>query len=69
LIDAVRQAKQAGIPTVIFDSGLDDESLIVSYVATDNYQGGALAARRLAELLRAEAPNIDIKAPADPIGY
>jgi ribose transport system substrate-binding protein len=69
LIDAVRQAKQAGIPTVIFDSGLDDESLIVSYVATDNYQGGALAARRLAELLRASSPKIDTKAPADPIGY
>jgi ribose transport system substrate-binding protein len=36
---------------VIFDSGLDDESIIVSYVATDNYQGGVLAARRLAEVL------------------
>ena len=42
---------QAKIPVVIFDSGLDDQSKIVSYVATDNYQGGALAARRMAEVL------------------
>jgi ABC-type sugar transport system substrate-binding protein len=51
LIAPVEDAKQQGIPTVIFDSGLADESIIVSYVATDNYHGGALAARRLAEVL------------------
>lgn len=47
----VHEAKQEKIPTVIFDSALDDESAIVSYVATDNFQGGVLAARRLAEAL------------------
>jgi ABC-type sugar transport system substrate-binding protein len=51
LIAPVNDAKQQGIPTVIFDSGLADESIIVSYVATDNYRGGALAAHRLAEVL------------------
>lgn len=51
LIGSVEEARQAGIPTVIFDSGLQDERIIVSYVATDNYNGGALAARRLAETL------------------
>jgi ABC-type sugar transport system substrate-binding protein len=51
LIAPVKDAKQQGIPTVIFDSGLADESTIVSYVATDNYRGGALAARRLVEVL------------------
>jgi ABC-type sugar transport system substrate-binding protein len=51
LIAAVKDARHQGIPTVIFDSGLADESIIVSYVATDNYHGGALAARRLAEVL------------------
>jgi ABC-type sugar transport system substrate-binding protein len=51
LIESVKDAKKEGIPTVIFDSGLGDESVIVSYVATDNYHGGALAARRLAEVL------------------
>lgn len=54
LVDKVKYAHDAGIPVVIYDSGLDDESLIVSYVATDNYNGGVLAARRLGELLRAE---------------
>jgi ABC-type sugar transport system substrate-binding protein len=52
LIAPVKDAQRQGIPTVIFDSGLGDESVIVSYVATDNYEGGALAARRLAEVLR-----------------
>ena len=55
LIESVKDAKGQGIPTVIFDSGLGDESIIVSYVATDNYHGGALAARRLAEVLGVKA--------------
>jgi ABC-type sugar transport system substrate-binding protein len=56
LVAAVTDAKLQGIPTVIFDSGLADESIIVSYVATDNYHGGALAAHRLAEVLKEPAP-------------
>ncbi len=52
LVIPVRNAKDAGIPTVIFDSALDDESIIVSYVATDNYRGGELAAQRLGEALQ-----------------
>ncbi len=52
LVPSVIDAKNAGIPTVIFDSGLADESVIVSYVATDNYRGGALAARELGRRLR-----------------
>ncbi len=51
LVEYVNQAVQDKIPVVIFDSGIDDQSKIVSYVATDNYQGGALAARRMAEVL------------------
>lgn len=51
LIAPVKDAQQRGIPTVVFDSGLGDEKIIVSYVATDNFEGGALAARRLAEVL------------------
>jgi ABC-type sugar transport system substrate-binding protein len=52
LVESVRYAKEQGIPTVIFDSGLADETGIVSYVATDNYNGGRLAARRLGELVK-----------------
>lgn len=51
LIVPVQNAKADGIPTVIFDSALDDESIVVSYVATDNRRSGALAARTLAESL------------------
>jgi ribose transport system substrate-binding protein len=51
LVKYVQEAKQEGIPTVIFDSALDDESDIVSYVATDNFKGGALAARQLGKVL------------------
>ena len=47
LIPSVSHARQSGIPTVIFDSGLADETVTVSYVATDNYNGGALAAREI----------------------
>ncbi len=51
LVPSVSDAQKAGIPTVIFDSGLADESIIVSYVATDNYRGGALAAREIGNRL------------------
>ena len=51
LIGPVHEAVEAGIPVVIFDSGLQDESKIVSYVATDNRKGGALAAKQMAAAL------------------
>src|SRR5262249_14354283 len=51
LVPYVKEARTEGIPTVIFDSALDDESDIVSYVATDNFKGGVLAAKRLGEIL------------------
>jgi ribose transport system substrate-binding protein len=50
MVAPVNQAMAAGKPVVIFDSGLKGENYI-SYVATDNYKGGALAAERMSELL------------------
>jgi len=50
LVPPVRLAGQAGIPTVIIDSGLNTED-IVSFVATDNFRGGQLGGQRLGELL------------------
>jgi ribose transport system substrate-binding protein len=50
LVPAIRRARQAGIPLSIFDSGANTEDFI-SFVATDNYGGGVMAARRLAEIL------------------
>jgi ribose transport system substrate-binding protein len=46
----VAEARQAGIPTVIVDSGLEGDDF-VSFVATDNYQGGVAGAQRLAEVM------------------
>lgn len=51
LVEYVEEAAEQSIPVVIFDSGLDKEDKIVTYVATDNRKGGELAARRLAEAL------------------
>jgi ribose transport system substrate-binding protein len=50
LVPAIRRARQAGIPLSVIDSGVNADDY-VSFVATDNYGGGALAARRLAEIL------------------
>jgi ribose transport system substrate-binding protein len=46
----VADAKRAGIPVVVFDSGLKGDDY-VSFVATDNFKGGRLGAERLAQLL------------------
>lgn len=51
LVEYVEEAVEKGVPVVIFDSGLDKTDKIVSYVATDNFKGGELAADRLAEVL------------------
>jgi ribose transport system substrate-binding protein len=50
LVRPVEEAKRAGLPTVIIDSGLESEDMI-SFVATDNRKGGVLAADRLGELV------------------
>ncbi|GJQ28568.1 MAG: hypothetical protein HBSAPP03_04520 [Phycisphaerae bacterium] len=54
LVGPVRQAKAAGIPVVIIDSGLDAQAGAdyVSFVATDNRAGGLLAGHHLADLRR-----------------
>ena len=50
LVRPVSDAKRAGVPTVIIDSGLQSRD-IVSFVATDNRKGGTLAADRMGQLL------------------
>jgi ribose transport system substrate-binding protein len=60
MVPVVEEAVERGIPVVIIDSGLDPEALrrkpdlIVKYIATDNYNGGRLGARRLLETLAKE---------------
>jgi ribose transport system substrate-binding protein len=50
LVRPVQDAARENIPVVIIDSGLQGSDYI-SYVATDNYKGGVLGAKRLIELL------------------
>src|SRR6266511_2384311 len=50
LAPPVADAKRRGIPVVVIDSGLKGDDF-VSFVATDNRKGGALAGDHLAGLL------------------
>jgi len=50
LVSVAREAAAEGIPLVVFDSDLNWDGR-VSYVATDNFAGGVLAARELGRLL------------------
>jgi ribose transport system substrate-binding protein len=51
LMRPVRDSAARNIPVVIMDSALQGEEHI-SYVATNNYKGGVLAAERMGELLQ-----------------
>src|SRR5262245_28252485 len=51
LVRPVEEAAAAGIPTLVVDSALDTTK-IVSFVATDNKKGGALAADQMGQLLK-----------------
>jgi ribose transport system substrate-binding protein len=50
LVGVVERAAREGIPVAIFDSAIDTNR-VISYVATDNTEGGRMAARRLSEVL------------------
>lgn len=50
LVNPVANAVQSGIPVVIMDSGLKSDKYL-SFVATDNFKGGQLAAQYMGELL------------------
>lgn len=53
LMRPVRDSVRENIPIVIIDSALQGDDFI-SFVATDNYKGGVLAARKMGELLGEE---------------
>lgn len=53
LASVIERAAAAGIPVAVYDSDVDTPKRI-TYVATDNREGGRLAARRLAEALGAK---------------
>jgi ribose transport system substrate-binding protein len=53
LLSSIERAMAAGIPVVVFDSGVDTEN-ITSFLATNNYEGGVLAAREMAKVAGAK---------------
>ncbi len=50
LVAPIDRAMKQGIPVTVFDSGIEGENYM-SYVATDNYEGGKSAGRALAKLI------------------
>lgn len=50
LLSSLDRAAAAGIPVTVFDSGIDSENYM-SFLATNNYEGGQMAARSLGRLL------------------
>jgi len=50
LVSVVERAAREKIPVTIFDSAIDTENY-VSFVATNNYAAGQLAARRIGQIL------------------
>src|SRR5207245_1242273 len=60
LIRPVATAMRAKIPVVIIDSGLKTDNY-VSFVATDNYKGGVLAAQHLGKMLEGKGNVILLK--------
>lgn len=60
LVAPVETASRAKIPVVIIDSGLNGEDH-VSFVATDNYKGGVLAAREMGRILEGKGKVIVLR--------
>ena len=50
LVPSVEKVAAKGIPCVIIDSAVDTDKY-VSFAATDNYQGGVIAAKRMGKIL------------------
>jgi len=51
LMAVVQQARDEGIPVVIYDSGLENDANAISTVATDNYKAGVIAAEHMGKIL------------------
>ena len=60
LVPSVEKLYRLKIPTVIIDSGIDTDKY-VTFAATDNYQGGVLAARRMGKILDGKGNVIVVK--------
>jgi ribose transport system substrate-binding protein len=59
LVQPIEAAVKSGIPVMIYDSGLDATDYL-SFVATNNYEAGQMAARKLGTLLNGKGKVIAI---------
>ena len=60
LVPSVEKIYARNIPCVIIDSGIDTDKY-VSFVATDNYKGGVIAARRMGKILYGKGKIVVVK--------
>ena len=60
LVPSVERLYARGIPCVIIDSAVDTDKY-VSFVVTDNYKGGVIAAKRMGEILNGKGKIIVVK--------
>ncbi len=51
LVQSLDRAAALGIPVTVFDSGVDSDKYM-TFIATNNYEGGQIAARELARLVK-----------------
>jgi ribose transport system substrate-binding protein len=56
----VDRAAKAGIPVIIYDSGIDTDNYR-TFVATDNYLGGEMGAERLGERMKGKGKIVMVK--------
>jgi ribose transport system substrate-binding protein len=61
LVDVVAEANAEKIPVAVFDSGLGSGPTLVSYIATDNFRGGQLAAKTLVQAMGNEGKVIMLR--------
>jgi len=63
------EAKSAGIDVITIDGDLEDKSIALTNIQSDNIEGGALAAERLAEMVGGQGVVLGInQSPGNPIG-
>ena len=60
LVPSVEKIYARNIPCVIIDSGIDTDKY-VSFIATDNYKGGVIAARRMGKILNGKGKIVVVK--------
>jgi ribose transport system substrate-binding protein len=60
LVPSVEKIYAKNIPCVIIDSGIDTDKY-VSFIATDNYNGGVIAAKRMGKILNGKGKIVVVK--------